>query len=82
MVNLFFEKVFNWAKTNNNVECVLVVGSYAHGTNNPTSDVDLCIICKDKQKALNNLGFINLFGKVKNQQLEYYGNCTFRPCVV
>lgn len=55
---------------------LLIVGSYARGTNTPDSDIDAVIITRNKQRMVENQQFIGYFGRVSRQQTEYYGACT------
>lgn len=60
----------------NHIESMIVVGSYASGTNTETSDLDLCIITTNKNEMLEKPDFIHKFGTVEKKQIEYYGACT------
>ena len=55
---------------------LLIVGSYARGTNTPDSDIDAVIITRNKQGMVENQQFTGYFGRVSRQQTEYYGACT------
>lgn len=76
MINSFFQCVAEWAKQDKYIISVLLVGSYAHGTNTVNSDIDLVIVSTNKLNMLNNTNFIEQFGSVISKQIEYYGNCT------
>lgn len=58
------------------VESVLIVGSYARGTNQENSDIDVVIITSDKAGMLANPAFTEQFGEIMKRQTEYYGACT------
>ncbi len=72
----FLKDIKQWAKNEEQVESIIVVGSYARGTYKETSDIDLVIITSKKNEMLKNQNFIKLFGDVKKSQIEYYGACT------
>lgn len=44
----FINNFTAWAKKEENVQTVALVGSHARGTAKPDSDIDLMIIVKDK----------------------------------
>lgn len=75
-----FEKFFNdlkeYAESTSHIESVLVVGSYARGTNKENSDLDIVIITSNKSDMLTKQDFTQEFGEVYKQQTEYYGACT------
>ena len=50
---------------------LLIVGSYARGTNTPDSDIDAVIITRNKQGMVENQQFTGYFGRVSRQQTEY-----------
>ena len=70
------ESIKNWAKNEEKIESVIVVGSYARGTYKLTSDIDLVIITPNKKQTIEERKFIELFGNVIKSQIEYYGACT------
>ena len=76
MIDIFLKDIKKWAKKEELIESIIVVGSYTRGTYKVTSDIDLIIITSDKEKMLKNQTFINLFGEIKKSQIEYYGACT------
>ena len=72
----FLESIKNWAKNEEKIESVIIVGSYAKGTYRLTSDIDLVIVTPDKKQIIEEHKFIELFGNVIKSQIEYYGACT------
>ena len=76
MIDIFLKDIKKWAKKEELIESIIVVGSYARGTYKVTSDIDLIIITSDKEKMLKNQTFVDLFGEIKKSQIEYYGACT------
>lgn len=75
-MEMFLEDIKQWAENEEQVESIIVVGSYARGTYKETSDIDLVIITSNKKEMLKNQNFIKLFGDVNKSQIEYYGACT------
>lgn len=76
MIENFLKDVEEWAKGDLHIESVIVVGSYARGTNKNTSDIDLCIITSNKETMVKNQDFTKIFGNIDKKQTEYYGKCT------
>ena len=72
----FINEIKQWGTENTNIKSIIIVGSYARGTNKATSDIVLIIITTNKDEMLNNQNFIELFGEVERTQTEYYGACT------
>lgn len=72
----FFEKLKAYAKNTSYIDSIIIVGSYARGTNKETSDLDFVIITSNKPEMITNQDFVQNFGKVYKQQVEYYGACT------
>lgn len=70
------EALRQWAQEETSIESVILVGSWARGTNRPDSDMDLCILTARREGLLAETHFPSLFGKVCRQQTEYYGACT------
>lgn len=68
--------ITEWGKKNPQVEAIVLVGSFARKTNQPDSDIDVCIITDYKEELLNKSSFIYTFGHVKNYVIEYWGACT------
>ena len=75
-----FEKFFNdleeYAENTSHIESILIVGSYARGTNKENSDLDIVIITSNKSDMITKQDFTQEFGEVYKQQTEYYGACT------
>lgn len=65
-----------WAEKEPYIKALILVGSYARGTNKETSDIDLCIITTRKKGMVEKPDFIEIFGSVQKKQIEYYGACT------
>lgn len=76
MVKEFINKLKEFAINDSHIESIIIVGSYARGTNKETSDLDLCMIVTNKNKMIENSDFTKVFGEVDRKQIEYYGACT------
>ena len=76
MFKEFFHELKEYARNTSHIESVLIVGSYARGTNKESSDLDIVIITSNKAGMIANRDFIQEFGEVYKQQTEYYGACT------
>ena len=78
--NILFEDFLNelkkYARNTSHIESIIIVGSYARGTNKENSDLDIVIITSNKSGMIANQDFTQDFGKVYKQQTEYYGACT------
>lgn len=72
----FIKVLKEWAARSRHIESVILVGSYARGTNKETSDLDLVIITANKAELLETQEFASYFGEVEKKQTEYYGACT------
>lgn len=76
MLEGFFDKLKEYARKTPHIESIVVVGSYARGTNKENSDLDLVILTSNKPDMAANQDFVQDFGEVYKQQTEYYGACT------
>lgn len=76
MFNEFISKLKEYAENTSRIESILIVGSYARGTNKENSDLDIVIITSNKSDMITNQDFTQEFGEVCKQQTEYYGACT------
>ena len=76
MLEGFFDKLKGGGGGGPHIESIVVVGSYARGTNKENSDLDLVILTSNKPDMAANQDFVQDFGEVYKQQTEYYGACT------
>lgn len=75
MFEKFFEELKVYASETSHIESIIIVGSFARGTNTESSDLDIVIITSNKSGMIADQGFIQEFGEVYKQQTEYYGAC-------
>jgi len=76
MVQNFLKKIKNWAHKNNDLDSLLLVGSYACNKAHQDSDIDLVLIFNNPKKYVNNLDWIKEFGEIESQEIEYWGRVT------
>ena len=76
MLEEFLDGLKEYAESTSHIESVLIVGSYARGTNKENSDLDIVIITSNKSDMIIRQDFTQEFGEVYKQQTEYYGACT------
>jgi predicted nucleotidyltransferase len=75
-MQVFLNDVREWGESDARINGILLVGSYAKGTQREDSDIDLVIISSQKERLIHNPDFMNRFGHVKNFSVEFWGACT------
>lgn len=76
MIENFINALKDFSANTSYIESVIIVGSYARGTNKESSDLDIVIITPNKSEMVRNQDFVQSFGEVYKKQTEYYGACT------
>lgn len=76
MIKNFMNTLKDFSENNSYIESVIIVGSYARGTNKESSDLDIVIITPNKSEMIRNQDFVQVFGEVYQKQTECYGACT------
>ena len=76
MYKQVFKKLKEICQHTSDIECILIVGSVARGTNIMGSDLDIMIISSNKSFLVHDKSFIEYFGIVCNFKIECYGTCT------
>lgn len=71
-INQFLTKFTEWAKDQEGILAVALVGSHARGVARTDSDVDLVIIIDKPEIYLNSDQWIKTFGEVKELKKEDY----------
>lgn len=66
-------QIKEWAQGNDNVRSVLLVGSHARGEARPDSDLDLILMCNNPFELLEDVSWINDFGKLSKHRIEDWG---------
>lgn len=69
----FLQNVRDWAGSKNDIRGILLVGSYARGTQRPDSDVDLVILAQSPDLYLKDPSFVRRFGAVERTTVEDWG---------
>ena len=75
-VQRFLQLLLSWAWREPKIQSVLLVGSYARGTQGPSSDLDLILLTPDRPYFLAHPSFLHQFGPVQRIRKEAYGACT------
>lgn len=75
-ITCFLEAVRDWASAQPDIAAVGLVGSHAHGTATPASDVDLVILVDEPARYLQDLWWMHRFGTVAHAAAEDYGKVT------
>lgn len=69
----FKQDFLQWFRDKNDVNGVLIVGSYARGDQKPDSDIDAVVFCLEPKKYVNELSWISHFGEVNKVKSETWG---------
>lgn len=72
-VERFLSESTRWASGQSDIQAVALVGSYARGTANEASDVDLIVVANRPSLYLEDRAWALAFGKIVSQQVEDYG---------
>lgn len=72
----FLNAFVNWASSQEDVQAIALVGSYARGEVREDSDIDLVILTDQPGKNLDDLKWIEHFGAVEKHPTEDYGKLT------
>ena len=72
-IDIFLEKVKNWAETQKDITAIVLVGSYARGQEREDTDVDLIIMTVEPDKYLNDPSFVHNFGDISTMEKENWG---------
>lgn len=68
--------IMHWAKTQEDIKAVALVGSYARNLATAESDVDLVILAKNHKQYLEEVSWLNRFGELSNYRRQRYGKVT------
>ena len=60
MFESFISKTIEWVKSEPLIDAVILIGSYARGTQREDSDVDLVILSSDKQYYIDNTSIFDI----------------------
>jgi len=76
MDKIEISQIKKWAANESLIDAIILVGSYARGTQKPDSDIDLIVITHDKRHYINNPEVFSCFGEIEKINIEFYGECT------
>ena len=76
MLQNLLKEIKNWAHKNNDLDSLLLVGSYARNKARQDFDIDLVLIFNNPEKYVNNIGWIKEFGEIEKYEIEYWGRVT------
>jgi uncharacterized protein len=68
----FLGELAAWAAGRSDIVAVALVGSYARGTPQPDSDVDVVILTNDPRRYLDDTAWITHFGEARSPEHEDY----------
>lgn len=74
MIENFINALKDFSANTSYIEIVIIVDSYARGTNQESSDLDIVIITPNKSEMVRNQDFVQNFGEVykKRQNIMVY----------
>jgi predicted nucleotidyltransferase len=75
-VSVFLEAFCDWARSQPEIEAVVLVGSYARAAPKEDSDVDLVILTRVVDRYLRDRKWISLFGQLTECRDENYSRVT------
>ena len=75
-VNEFLNLVSRWVVNKPDILGIALVGSYAKNKARINSDIDLVIPCNEPNIYLNNVSWLEYFGKVQADEFEDWGKVT------
>jgi len=76
MISSFIKDLCQWAYKEFAIEAIVLVGSFARGTQKIDSDIDLIILTSDKQSYVENPIVFSVLGEIDEINIETYGECT------
>ena len=65
-----------WARCDNRISALALLGSHARGEARPDSDIAFCLICPDARRLLGDRSWTEQFGPATQLGLEPYGLVT------
>ena len=72
-ISSLLEQVIGWVETHADIVAIALVGSYARGEADETSDVDLVIIASSPLHLIEDATWVKIFGKLERTALEDWG---------
>ncbi|MEX2161582.1 MAG: nucleotidyltransferase domain-containing protein [Anaerolineales bacterium] len=75
-VTEFLARVVDWAALQPDIRTALLVGSRARGSSGLNSDIDLVILCDQRQDFLDDTHWASEFGDITKRATEHWGRLT------
>jgi len=72
-ITVFLTKFISWASAQPDVTGVALVGSHAHGTARPESDVDIMVLATNVEGYFQDKTWASLFGQLERVEEEHWG---------
>lgn len=69
----FLDVVTAWAQRQGDILGLLLVGSFARGEARPDSDIDVVVLCENREKYLSDTSWTGIFGVVTKLEKEDWG---------
>jgi uncharacterized protein len=67
------EQVRSWAEGRDDIRALALVGSHARGAARPDSDIDFTLVCDERARYLQDIGWLSTFGEVARYSFEDWG---------
>ena len=71
--NELIRRIESWVATQPAISGALLVGSYAHGTSCPDSDIDICLFTSRVDSFLQDREWLKAFGRLEKVEVEDWG---------
>ncbi len=75
-VTSFLSEAQRWTEQDENIRCMVLVGSQARGTARADSDVDLVVMAEDPRVFIRDHSFAGRFGSIDKMETEDWGKVT------
>uniref|UniRef100_A0A7C3IDW0 Polymerase beta nucleotidyltransferase domain-containing protein n=1 Tax=Gracilinema caldarium TaxID=215591 RepID=A0A7C3IDW0_9SPIR len=72
----FLSQLKKYRTLHKEILCILLVRSFARGTQREDSDIDMVLLTEQKETMLSKLSWVHQFGHLISSQIEDYGRIT------
>jgi predicted nucleotidyltransferase len=76
VIQTFLDQITEWALSCPDIIGVALVGAFARGDQNPSSDIDVMLLVDNPQIFLKNTNWAENFGTVDRSEIEDWGKVT------
>lgn len=76
MFESFIKQIKEWSINESFIDAMILIGSYARGTQKVDSDIDFVVLTSYKQHYIDNPKLFSVFGNIDRFDIEFYGECT------